>query len=132
MKLLTLHRRNAYIQYKHTICSYAALFVLLAAILTVILPFYSAFYLFNDVWAQYKIIYEHPDVKFQYKYIFVAEYSNANAEGENALDSTVTACSSYSYLNELFEDFSECSMIKVSSILANFSTVISTLNIQRS
>lgn len=114
MKLLTLHRRNAYIRYKHTICSLAAIFVLLATILTVILPFYIAFYLFNDTWSQYKIIYEQPDVKFQYKYIFVAEYSPAQADNENSLDSTVTACSSYEYLNELFEDFPECSMIKVS------------------
>lgn len=111
MKLLTLHRRNAYIQYKHTFCSWAAVFVILGAILTVILPFYFAFYLFNDIWSQYKITYEHPDVKFQYKYIFVAEYM-----GENALDTTVTTCTSYNYLNELFEDFSECSMIKVSPL----------------
>lgn len=120
MKLLTLHKRNAHIHYKHTICSWAAVFVFLAAILTVILPFYFAFYLFNDIWSQYKIIYEHPDVKFQYKYIFVAEYSNGNAGAENALDSTITTCSSYNYLNEVFEDFSECSMIKVSAIAFYF------------
>lgn len=113
MKLLTLHKKITYIQYKHTICSWAAIFVLLATILTVILPFYMAFYLFNDIWSQYKIIYEHPDVKFQYKYIFVAEYSRANGESENVLDSTVTTCSSYEYLNQLFQDFSECSIIKV-------------------
>lgn len=116
MKLLTLHKRNTYIRYKHTICSWAAIFVFLAAILTVILPFYIAFYLFNDIWSQYKIIYEHPDVKFQYKYIFVAEYTPLNAEHENPIDSTVTTCSSYDYLNELFQDFSECSMIKVSAL----------------
>lgn len=114
MKLLTVHRRNAYIKYKHTLCSWAATFVILGAILTVILPFYFAFYLFNDIWSQYKIIYEHPDVKFQYKYIFVAEYSGINSDGLNSLESTVAACSSYDYLNQLFDDFSECSMIKVS------------------
>lgn len=57
-------------------------------------------------------------MRFQYKYIFVAEYSAANADvggggGESAFDSSVTTCSSYDYLNSLFEDFSECSMIKV-------------------
>lgn len=122
MKLITLHKRNAYIQYKHTICSWAAIFVLLATILTVILPFYFAFYLFNDIWSQYKIVWEHPDVKFQYKYMFIAESGVSSTENENPYDSMVTTCSSYEYLNELFEDFSECSMIKVngSSILLQF------------
>lgn len=113
MKLLTLHRRNTYIKYKHTICSWAAIFVLLATILTVILPFYFAFYLFNDVWSQYKVVYQHPDVKFQYKYIFVGEYKKSNAEGENSFDTTVTTCTSFNYLNEVFQDYSECSLIKV-------------------
>lgn len=113
MKLLTLHKRNAYICYKHTVCSWAALFVLSAAILTILLPFYFAFYLFNDIWSQYKVIFEHPDVKFQYKYIFVGEYLPTSAQPEKSYDSTVTTCSSYEYFNELFEDFSECSMIKV-------------------
>lgn len=62
------------------------------------------------------MVYEHPDVKFQYKYIFVAEYSPVHVENENSLDSTVTTCSSYEFLNELFEDFSECSMIKVNAL----------------
>lgn len=115
MKLLTLHRRNTYIKYKHTICSWAAVFVLLATILTVILPFYFAFYLFSDIWSQYKVIYQHPDVKFQYKYMFFGEYSRSNvADGDNSHDTTVTTCSSFNYLNELFQDFSECSTIKVS------------------
>lgn len=113
MKLLTLHKRNSYIQYKHTICSWAAFFVLLATILTVILPFYIAFYLFNDIWSQYKITYEHPDVRFQYKYMFVAEYTSSHADVESSFDTSVTTCSSYEYLNRLFEDYSECSMIKV-------------------
>lgn len=117
MKLLTLHRRNAYIKYKHTICSWAAVFVLLATIFTIILPFYFAFYLFSDIWSQYKVIYQHPDVKFQYKYIFAAEYSKVNADGTDSLDTTVTTCSSFNYLNELFQDFSECSLIKVNYIV---------------
>lgn len=123
MKLLTLHKRNSYIQYKHTICSWAATFVFLATILTVILPFYFAFHLFNDIWSQYKIVYEHPDVKFQYKYIFVGEYNNANADAGNVFDTTVTTCSSYNYLNEIFQDFSECSMIKVSETPHPYSLV---------
>lgn len=115
MKLLTLHKRNTYIRYKHTICSWAAIFVFLAAILTVILPFYIAFYLFNDIWSQYKIVYEHPDVRFQYRYTFLAEYSASSVDAESSYDSSVTTCSSYEYLNRLFEDFSDCSVIKVST-----------------
>lgn len=114
MKLLTLHKRNAYVQYKHTICSWAASFVFLGAILTVILPFYFAFYLFNDVWSQYKIIYEHPDVKFQYKYLFVAENTAITPENSDFVDSKLLTCSSYKYMSEIFEDSPDCSVIKVS------------------
>lgn len=114
MKLLTLHRRNTYVKYKHTMCSWAAFFVLFATILTVILPFYLAFYLFNDIWSQYKVIYQHPDVRFQYKYIFIGEYNKLNAAGDDTYDTTVTTCTSFNYLNEVFKDYSECSAIKVS------------------
>lgn len=116
MKLIPLHKRNAYIQYKHTICSWAAIFVLSATILTIILPFYIVLYTFNDIWSQFKVIYEHPEMRFQYKYIFVAEYSSTNTDSPNLYDTTVTTCSSYEYLNELFEDFSDCAMIKVGRI----------------
>lgn len=125
MKLLTLHKRNAYIQYKHTICSWAAAFVLLSAILTVILPFYFAFYLFNDVWSQYKIIYEHPDVKFQYKYLFVAENAAINSDSNDFVSSKVLTCSSYKYLSELFDDSPDCAVIKVNkNISFNFPFVM--------
>lgn len=113
MKLITLYKRNAYIKYKHTICSWATVFVFSATVLTIILPFYIAFFLFNDIWQQYKIIYEHPDLKFQYKYMFVAEHIARNPDNENVIDSTVTSCSSYDYLNGVFDDFSQCSVIKV-------------------
>lgn len=114
MKLLTLYRRNACVQYKHTICSWAAIFVFLATILTIIVPFYIVVHLFHDIWSQYKIIYEHPDVKFLYKYIFVAEHIPYGTENSNSMDSVATRCTSYNYLNELFDDSSECSVIKAS------------------
>lgn len=115
MKLLTLYRRNAYVHYKHTICSWAAVFVFLATILTIILPFYIAVHLFHDNWSEYKIIYEHPDVKFQFKYIFVAEHNARSTDSLNQMDSLTTTCTSYNYLNKLFDDSSECSIIKVIS-----------------
>lgn len=113
MKLLTLHKRAAYIQYKHTICSWPAIFVFLSIVLNILIPFYIAFYLFNDIWSQYKLIYEHPDIRFQYKYIFVAEYSAKSVEGDPSTLTTSTTCTSYSFLKQLFGDNSDCSLIKV-------------------
>lgn len=113
MKLLTLYRRNACVQYKHTICSWAAIFVFLATIFTILLPLYVASNLFHDIWSQYKIIYEHPDVKFQYKYIFVAEHFPRNVDNQSPMESMVTRCTSYDNLNRLFVDSGECSVIKV-------------------
>ncbi|XP_031623184.1 transmembrane protein 231 isoform X2 [Contarinia nasturtii] len=42
----------------------------------------------------------------------MAEYRPSNIDDSNSYESTVTTCSSYAFLNELFQDFSECSMIK--------------------
>lgn len=113
MKLLTLHRRNTHINYKHSVCSLAAAFVLLAALLSILLPFYIAFYLYNDLWSQYKIIYEQPNVIFHHKYIFVAEHMAIGNDDATQTNTKITACNSFKYLNEALNNHPECAIIKV-------------------
>lgn len=117
MKLITLHRRYTSINYKNSLCSFATLFVISVTIFAIIAPFYIAFSLFHDLWSQYKLVYEQPDVRFDYKYIFTAEFTKASV-GEvemPAIDTKVAVCSSYKYLNKALNDPMECSMIKVSA-----------------
>lgn len=113
MKLITLHKRTAYIQYKNTICSWTASFVFLSIILTIWFPYYLAFHLFSDVWSQNKIIYEQPDIRFQYKYIFVAELEPTETENLDGFTSSSIACTSYSFLNQFSDTYPDCSTIRV-------------------
>lgn len=117
MKILNLHSKNIHVQYKHSVCSFAALFVLIATIFTAVVPFYVIFYLYHDLWSQYKIVYEQPTVKFQYKYIFMAENSILNGGGTTAEDTKIVTCHSYNYLNDLLSEIPECSTIKVIMII---------------
>lgn len=118
MKILNLYNKSIYIKYKHSVCSFAALFVLSVTIFTAVVPFYIAYFLYHDLWSQYKTIYEQPNVKFQHKYIFMAEHGSG---GINAAvtDTKIVACNSYKYLNEVLDDFPDCSSIKVRGISFN-------------
>lgn len=119
MKLITLHQRNTSINYKNSLCSFATLFVISLTVFAIVAPFYIAFSLFNDLWSQYTIIYEQPDIRFEYKYIFTAEFTKISAvEAEMpAVDTQVVVCSSYKYLNKaVTDDAMECSMFKVNAI----------------
>lgn len=115
MKLITLYRKNTSINYKNSLCSFATLFVISVSVFAIIAPFYIAFSLFNDLWSQYKVVYEQPDIRFEYKYIFTAEFTKISAvDGEMpAVDTRVVVCSSYKYLSKAMIDAMECSLIKV-------------------
>lgn len=115
MKLITLYKRNTSINYKNSLCSFATLFVISVSVFAIVAPFYIAFLLFNDLWSQYKIVYEQPDIRFEYKYIFTAEFTKISAvDAEMTADDTkVVVCSSYKYLSKALSDAMECSLIKV-------------------
>lgn len=115
MKLITLYRRYTSINYKNSLCSFATLFVISVTIFAIVAPFYIAFSLFSDLWSQYKVVYEQPDIRFEYKYIFTAEFTKSSAaEAEiSSIDTKIVVCSSYKYLNKALNDAMECSMIKV-------------------
>lgn len=118
MKLITLYKRKTSINYKNSLFSFATLFVISVTIFAVVAPFYIAVSLFSDLWSQYKIVYEQPDIRFEYKYIFTAEYTKGRVtDAEIPTDDTkVVVCSSYKYLNKAMNDAMECSMIKVTLI----------------
>lgn len=116
MKLITLHQRNTSINYKNSLCSFATLFTISVTVFAIVAPFYIAFSLFGDLWSQYKLVYEQPDIRFEYKYIFSAEFTRNNAADAEmpGVDTQVVVCSSYKYLNKaMTNDATECSMIKV-------------------
>lgn len=117
MKLITLCKRNTSINYKNSLFSFATLFVISVTVFAIVAPFYIAFSLFNDLWSQYKIVYEQPDIRFEYKYIFTAEFIRISAAETDvpAFDTKVVVCSSYKHLNKALNDPMECSMIKVNS-----------------
>lgn len=117
MKILNLYNKRVYVKYKHSICSFAAFFVLIVTIFAVVVPFYIAFYVYHDWWSKHNTIYEQPIVKYQHKYMFMAEHGDT-VVGEGT---KLVACNSFKYLNELLADFSDCSSIKVSAnILLSF------------
>lgn len=113
MKLLTLHKKTSHINYKNSICSFAALFLFSTALFAVVAPFYLVSSLYKDLWLQYKVVYEQPDVQFKHKYIVTAELSRTVDDG--SVPETKTAvCSSFKYLSTIFSEGSSCPRIKVS------------------
>lgn len=98
-------------KYKHSVCSFAAFFVLIVTVFAIVMPFYIAFYMYHDWWSQHKILYEQPIVKFQHQFIFMAEHDDLN----NAflMEKRLVACTSYTYLNDILGDFVDCSSVKV-------------------
>lgn len=108
MKLFTVHRNTLNINYKHQLCSIAFLFVILVTILTIVLPFVVIHSTNRETWKQSLMIYEQPNVKFIYQYIFTAILQDDDDDKKNMI-----TCSSFPFYNELTQEFQECSDIKV-------------------
>lgn len=113
MKLLTLHKKISHINYKHSICSFATLFVISTTIFAVLAPFYIVSGLYKDSWSEYKIVYEQPDVLFKHNYIISAEFLKT-VQDELMPPRKIIACSTYKYLNDIFGETPSCSHFKVS------------------
>lgn len=143
MKPITLFTRPASFVYKHSICSSAALLVLVLTIITVLAPFYIPLSLNGDVWMtqnQHRIELMQPVVSFPFRYILIGEFRSSGdalapmvvAEDddltdnqgddtdpfkENTTDRTdphIRAFTSYSFLNELMSNQQHSVSIKVS------------------
>lgn len=131
MKLFIVHRKNVYTNYKQSLCSFAAVFVIIVTVFSVIVPFYITFSLYHDTWPQQKIIYEQPDIQFKYNYIFLAEHINIQVSNENLMENVIPivstkslACNSYKYLIDTLDVNPECSIVKVILIFFIYKLII--------
>lgn len=121
MALLTLHRRYSFVDYQHNLCSFATLITILALIVAIALPI--AGILRMNHFEKYFIVYEQPIVKFQYKYLIIAENSM------EVDDKKAIMCSSFDFLNINYgNDTEECSKIKVSERDLNFDGIVDEIN----
>lgn len=144
MKLLNLYSRKVSISYRHSICSFAAVYVAVLTTFAIVVPFYVVFSINGDLWAtqhRYKIVYEQPVINFQYQYILMAEHHAAagsqnkvsgividditdayTSGGGNSVDSTVPdntlmAWSSFDYFNQVMERWQQSVSIKVNCLI---------------
>ncbi|KAH8412094.1 hypothetical protein KR222_010487 [Zaprionus bogoriensis] len=94
MKFIPLHTTNTAIVYKNSLCSLASLLVLVFIALSVMLPVFLVSLLspYSGI-SESRVLYEQPNVRFNYHYIFVA---STEAAGE---DATFLACSSFNNFN---------------------------------
>ncbi|KAG5674426.1 hypothetical protein PVAND_004398 [Polypedilum vanderplanki] len=106
MGLISLHRKYSFVDYQHHICSFASLFTLLSLSCAVLLPIICLVQLKNN--QNYFIIYEQPMVKFQYKYLIIAENSMQNEDGKDIM------CTSFEYLQQFKNKTEKCNKIAVS------------------
>lgn len=113
MSLLNLYKNAVYVKYKHSICSFAGIFVGISTIFAIVTPFYVAFYLYHDLWSQYKTIAELPDIQFQHNYLLLSEHS-VPAAADSPSETKLMGSSTYKFLRDLMSDQPECSIVKVS------------------
>lgn len=150
MKLLNLYSRKVSISYRHSICSFAAVYVAVLTTFAIVVPFYVVFSINGDLWAtqyQHKMVYEQPVINFQYQYILMAEHRAAAGSqnkvggilidditdaytvgGGNSVDYTTTApdntliaWSSFDYFNQVMERWQQSVSIKVNCLINFFS-----------
>ncbi|KAL7045320.1 hypothetical protein ACKWTF_002190 [Chironomus riparius] len=118
MGLISLHRKYSFIDYQHHLCSFASLIKLIAIISAFLIPIVLILKL-NITESQF-LSFEQPIVKFQYKYILVAENSVDNDTGKGIL------CSSFDALNQ-FNETKKCSKIQISEKDINYDGTIDEL-----
>ncbi|KAH8413485.1 hypothetical protein KR009_011762 [Drosophila setifemur] len=102
MKFIPLHATNTSIVYKNSLCSFASLLVLVFIALSVMIPvmLVSVLSPYSGI-SESRVLYEQPDVRFTYKYIFVA---TIEPEEEGELESMV-ACSTFNHFNSIMGGF---------------------------
>lgn len=108
MKLFTIHINPLNISYKHQLCSISTLFVFLVAVLEIVLPLVLIQSLFRDLWKEELLLFEQPNTKFSFKYIFRTILKNELTD-----DDKLVTCSSFSTYNSLTESYQECNEITV-------------------
>lgn len=103
MKLLTIYRKNVYITYKQNLCSFPAFAIIIFTIFTISVPFFIVYTINRTIWGTDLIIFEKPNLNFQYKYLVLADYGDS-----------IMRCSSFERLNELTDGVEDCDEITYS------------------
>lgn len=104
--LISVHRKYTFIDYQNRICSFASLIAFVAFLIAIFMPIFWIYKVNNNSLLLNKdfIVYEQPQVKFQYRYVFTADHT---MEGRDTV-----VCSSFQQLNQ-FEDTTKCGKVKV-------------------
>lgn len=114
MTLISLHRKYSFIDYQNNLCSFAAIITLISVLISIVLPFIWIIQVNNHKFSSANdlIAFEQPMVKFQFKYIVIAE---------NSMDTKamVTLCSSF----VIIDGHSKCDKIRVIEKDENFDGV---------
>jgi len=118
MGLISLHRKYSFIDYQHHLCSFASLIKLVALIGAFFVPIILILKLNST--ENHFVTFEQPVVKFQYKYILIAENSVENETGKDIL------CSSFDVLNQ-FNETKKCSKIQISEKDFNYDGTVDEL-----
>lgn len=105
MKFIPLHTTNTAIVYKNSLCSLASLLVLVFIALSVMLPVLLVSLLspYSGI-SESRVLYEQPDLKFKYQYIFVAHLESS--QDNESLESSFLACSSFANFNARVQNYS--------------------------
>lgn len=115
MKLFNIFTKPLQVTYKHQICSFAFLFVLLVALLTAILPAVIVYRTNKEEWKSQLIIYEQPHVKYNHEYVVHASFIERDQQLAMDVERKTVVCSSYSQFTGQLDSVSsqECSSIEV-------------------
>lgn len=114
MKLLTLYNKNVSISYKHSVCSFAALFAAVSLIFVCTVPYYLVCYVNSDLWWQPHMVWEQPRVQFQYRYILMGEHrAVGGVDGPGLNGRPLVVISSFDRLNAATEKWQTSATVKV-------------------
>lgn len=102
MKFIPLHTTNTAIVYKNSLCSLASVFVLVFIALSVMIPVLLVSLLspYSGI-SESRVLYEQPNIQFNYQYIFVANTESTTDSGEISF----LACSSFGNFNARTQKF---------------------------
>lgn len=115
MKLLTLYNKNVSISYKHSVCSFASLFAAVSLIFVCTVPYYFICYVNSDLWWQPHMIWEQPNVRFQYRYILMGEHQATGGDDSRVSKRPLVVISSFDRFNAATEKWQTSATVKVIS-----------------
>uniref|UniRef100_A0A1A9WQ05 Transmembrane protein 231 n=1 Tax=Glossina brevipalpis TaxID=37001 RepID=A0A1A9WQ05_9MUSC len=103
MKFIPLHTKNTVIIYKNSLCSGASFIVITLCFLSVVIPIFLVSFLSPH--PSIDILYEKPNVEFEYKSIFMADTASYGKGWKTKnIFTDLYVCSTFAKLNEIFKE----------------------------